>query len=89
MTKHERRALRLERLFWELRDKYFAASGERITCHEIMWDIDGLKKFHGLSAQEKAGLCERAICATDGYESAEYLIAEQTEAYGSLAGFFA
>lgn len=88
MTRSERREARIERLFWELRRKYFAASGGRLVCHDIMWDIDGLKKYNGLTAEEKADLCIRAVEATDGYSTAEHFAADQAEEYGSLAGFF-
>lgn len=89
MTAPERREARLERLFWELRRKYLAASAGRIVAYDIRSDIDALKKFAGLSIHEKAELCERAVWATDGEATADYLVQDTAEDYGSLAAYFA
>jgi len=77
--------VRKERLFWELRRKYFAASGERVTVFEIMWDLRGLKKYDCLTPDEKGALFERAVCACDGEASFEYVYEEEQ---GNIVGLF-
>lgn len=76
---------RMEKLFWELRGKYLAASNGRVTTYEIMWDLRGLKKYSRLSPDEKAALFERAVCACDGDASFEYVVEEEQ---GNITGLF-
>ena len=56
----------LEKLFWELRNKFLARSEYEIVHHEILDDINMQKKFENLSGEQQISLYKRATEATDG-----------------------
>jgi hypothetical protein len=63
----------LDNLFWGLRKKYFARSAERIVAYEILSDINTYLKYYILNSYEMAALFERAVVATDGQETFDYI----------------
>ena len=75
----------MDNLFWGLRRKYFAQSNERIVAFDIISDINTYRKYDILNLHEMAALLERAVLATDGQDTFDYLYEENN---GNLLPLF-
>lgn len=64
---------RLEKLFWGLRRKWFGKSDTEIVAWSILDDINTYKKYECLNRYEMAELFERAVIATDGEDTFDYI----------------
>lgn len=74
-----------DKLFWGLRKKFFARSAETIVAHDILSDINRYRKYDILNRYEMASLFERAVLATDGQPTFDYIYEQN---YGNLLPLF-
>jgi hypothetical protein len=75
----------LDKLFWELRKKFFARSDKMIVAHDILSDINHYRKYYILNRYEMAELFEQAVIATDGEDTFDYIYKENN---GNLLPLF-
>ena len=66
----------IEKMAMDLRRKYFVKSDGAIVAHDIMSDINNLKKFENLNSYEMAELFKQAVCMTDGEDIYATVLAE-------------
>jgi predicted HNH restriction endonuclease len=71
LTKENKKMVRkntINKMAMDLRKKYFAKSDYMIVAHDIMTDIQELKKYENLNSYQMAELFKSAVCMTDGEE---------------------
>ena len=74
-----------DNLFWGLRQKYLLRSETEIVAYDILSDINAERKYERLNMHEMAELFARAVEATDGDATLEYLLEENN---GNLLPLF-
>jgi len=75
----------LETLFWSLRRKWFEKSGNEIVAWDILDDINKYKKYECLNRYEMVELFKRAVISTDGEDTFNYILSENS---GNLLPLF-